>query len=105
MTEPTERITALETNMQYVLGVLAKREDYQNNVLVKLTTIELKQDQALLYQKTCDAERAAHAKRLGDVENTNTRTHTAWSTLVRVGGGVGGLAAFGLSVLTLLRHP
>ena len=105
MTEQNERISALETNMQYVLGVLAKREDYQNSVLVKLTTIELKQDQALLYQKTCDAERAAHATRLGQVENAATKTGTVWDTLLKVGGGVGGLLALVISAVALLRHP
>ena len=56
-TETGERITALETNMGNVLAILSKREDYQSSVLVKLTQIEMKQDQALLYQRACDAER------------------------------------------------
>ena len=64
-----ERITALETNMGNVLAILAKREDYQASVLVKLTQIEMKQDQALAYQKTCDAERSAHGTRIGNIEN------------------------------------
>ena len=72
MTEANERLASLETNMGYVLGVLAKREEYQASVLKSLTTIEIKQDQSLLYQKTCDAERTAHASRIGSVENAVT---------------------------------
>ena len=67
--ETGERVTALETNMINVLAILAKREDYQASVLVKLTQIEMKQDQALAYQKTCDAERSAHGTRLSNIEN------------------------------------
>ncbi|QEL14799.1 hypothetical protein [Limnoglobus roseus] len=104
MTEPNERITKLETNMDYVLTILGKREDYQNSVLVKLTTIELKQDQSLLYQKTCDTERSAHALRLSKVENDVGSSRTVWSVMFRLAGGVGGTAAFVVSVLGLLRH-
>jgi hypothetical protein len=105
MTEPNERITALEVNMTYVLSILAKREDYQNSVLVKLTTIELKQDQAILYQQTCDAERTAHANRIRVVENTSAHDRTVWSTLLRVGGGLGGIAALVMSIVNFVRHP
>jgi len=104
MSEPNERITALETNMAYVLGVLAKREEYQNNVLIKLTTIEMKQDQALLYQKTCDSERSAHAARLSTVENASFHHRTVWSTVVRIGGGVGGIVALLISAINFVRH-
>jgi hypothetical protein len=69
MTETNERVTALETKMDYALDVLSKREDYQSSVLKSLTIIEMKQDQALNYQKTCDAERSAHGIRLNKVEN------------------------------------
>jgi hypothetical protein len=69
MPESNERVAALETNMGYVMGVLAKREDYQSSVLKQLTVMELKLDQFLDYQKTCDASREAHGKRLSDLED------------------------------------
>ena len=72
------------------MGVLAKREDYQSSVLKALTTIELKQDQFIDYQKTCDAERAAQANRLAKVENATAHDRTVWSTALRLGGGIGG---------------
>ena len=105
MTESNERIATLESQMTYVMGVLSKREDYQNSVLVKLTQIEMKQDQALLYQKTCDAERTAHGNRLQAVENALARNQTVFATLLRVGGGLGGLLALGLSLARVLGHP
>lgn len=128
MTEANERIASLETNMGYVLGVLAKREEYQTSVLKSLTTIEIKQDQSLLYQKTCDAERTAHAARLGTVENALAamekttkaldgvssrlgdvekhvaRGNTIWWFVFRASGSASGFVALAASLAGLWRH-
>ena len=94
MTEVNERITALETNMGYVLSILAKREDYQNSVLVQLTQIAMKQDQALNYQKTCDAERSAHGTRIGSLEN-------GFTLLKGKAAGIGAAVSLVISILTV----
>jgi hypothetical protein len=101
MTDEKERIVALETNMAYVLGILAKREDYQSSVLKSLTTIELKQDQALNYQKTCDAERAAHGTRLIVLENDRAVEKGYRRILRTQAAAIAGIAAFIVSILTI----
>ena len=107
MTEANERITALETNMSYVLGILAKREEYQNSVLKSLTIIEMKQDQALTYQKTCDAERTAYGTRIGRVED-DMKASLGFRRLLRTQAVViSGAAAFLVTLLTaytFFRH-
>ena len=105
MTEGNERIATLESKMDYVMGVLAKREDYQASVLKQLTVIEIKQDQFLTYQKTCEAERAAHATRIGAVENVTASTGTAWGTLMKVGTVAGVLLSLAVSALNSLHRP
>jgi hypothetical protein len=107
MTDDKERIVALETNMAYVLSILAKREDYQASVLKSLTTIELKQDQALNYQKTCDAERSAHGNRIGVLENERD-VEIGYRKILRAqAGAIAGIAAFLVSIATvysLVKH-
>lgn len=102
MTEDKERITALETNMAYVLAILAKREEYQASVLKSLTIIELKQDQALNYQKTCDAERSAHGTRIYAVENDQALQNGYRKMLRAQAGGIAAFAAFFVSVVTVV---
>jgi hypothetical protein len=68
--EPNERLASLEADMRYVMGVLSKREEYQMSVMKSLTAIEIKMDQSISYQKTCDAERDAQDKRTTSLENT-----------------------------------
>ena len=101
MTDEKERIVALETNMAYVLGILAKREDYQSSVLKSLTTIELKLDAAQNYQKTCDAERSAHGTRIISLENSR-------NVIRGQAAAIGAIVSFVVSLLGIYaagRHP
>lgn len=107
MTEINERITALETKMEYTLNVLSKREEYQTSVLKSLTIIEMKQDQSLNYQKTCDAERSAQGTRIGQLENVREIEKNFRRTLRTQAGAIGSVAAFIVSLVTvysLVKH-
>lgn len=107
MPDTSERIAILEANMANVLATLSKREDYQASVLKQLTVIEMKQDQALAYQKHCDAERAAHGSRLGTLENQNAdRANTRKVLLVQVSAvsAAVGFFASAAAVLSLVHR-
>jgi single-stranded DNA-specific DHH superfamily exonuclease len=65
-----ERVARLETNMAAVLTANVSREAFQNTVLEMLTTLKIRYEDSMNYQKVCDAERDAHEKRIGKSENT-----------------------------------
>ena len=85
--ETNERIATLESQMVDVRSIMSKREEYQSSVLEKLTEIKFKQDQFLDYQKTCDASREAHGKRIGALED-KWKALRAQAALIVVAWGV-----------------
>lgn len=92
MPDNVERIITLEAQMGQLLQVVARldgkneaREEkqsiYQLSILKQLTQIEGKLDQSSVYQKTCDAERDAVAKRLIPVENDLDKIKTILNSI------------------------
>ncbi len=103
--ESNERLAALETDMRYVMGVLSKREEYQMSVMKILTAIEIKQDQSLNYQKTCDAERDAQSARLNSLENTRENELGYRKMLRTQAAFIGGFSSFIVAVAALfIKH-
>ena len=93
-----ERVARLETNLANYAQETADRSVFRTSVIESLGTIKLRQEDALRYQALCDAERAAHEKRITALENYKK---VVFYVVMILSGGVTWLANL---VLPLLRH-
>jgi hypothetical protein len=89
-----ERLAKLETSMIAVLMSIERRTSFESEVLSKLAVISSKMDDYKDYQRTCEAERKAHEVRISDLENSR-------KTVAIIAGGIGGVAAFIVSIAAL----
>jgi hypothetical protein len=102
-----ERIAKLEAKMDAVLAAMNARGEFQTEVISRLAVIQNKQDDFKECQRTCEAERKAHDNRLMTLENARNSAESSRKTLLSLFGGVGGIASFAVSLVTiytLIRH-